>query len=157
MSRPFLRDEMEMTAGKDRLLTSFTNKARTMQTYNWSPMSAPRTLDKLIQGLAQHAEYVLPKHLQSHIHHRPTFRILLGTRFICCATPHDTGCSVTVDVLSPDGSDILPIIQCTYWYSSLYTFNKSYQENGAWDKEFTKLIDLGWQFWIKEMPSEQRS
>lgn len=52
--------------------------------------------------------------------------------------PHDTGCGVNVSIITPDG--LYEIVSATYWYSSIYLFNKETWNYGAWDASFQEAV-----------------
>ena len=60
--------------------------------------------------------------------------------FVFYFSEHDTGTNVSVYIESPE-KERREIINCPYWDSSHYTFNKSLFESGKWDNLLEKTID----------------
>lgn len=52
---------------------------------------------------------------------------------------HSTGNSIYGYIL--DGEDSYCFLNCTWWFSSSYTFNDYHWEHGAWDHELEEAIN----------------
>lgn len=60
-------------------------------------------------------------------------------RFLFKVSAHSTGNSIYGYIL--DGDDSYCFLNCTWWFSSAYTFNDSNWEHGAWDHELEDAFD----------------
>lgn len=77
------------------------------------------------------------RHVLKDIGRRAEFKIGF---FVFYFGEHDTGTNVSVYIESPE-KERRQIINCTYWNSSHYIFNRSFFESGKWDKLLEKTID----------------
>jgi hypothetical protein len=77
------------------------------------------------------------KHVLGKSSSRAEFLVDLFGFYFC---EHNTGVSIAVKIIAPDKTE-RKIIDCTYWFSSTYTFNTCFFESGKWDNRLEKTID----------------
>ena len=103
-----------------------------------SPLSGENTLDKIISYC--HAHNINTKESLS-CGLKPSYNgnLVEIDNFIFEAHKHDTGCDLGCWIVTEN--DYYAIINTTFWYSSIYTFNPSKWEKGKWDKALDKAIE----------------
>jgi hypothetical protein len=95
---------------------------------HWSPLSTtdPESIDRILV-------YAVNKDIM-----RLRYGVIKCGLFEFHVNTHSTGNSVEVFIVKDDLS--YRIINCTWWFSSQYTFNESQWDEGKWDAALTEAM-----------------